>query len=156
MPPSYSTRAPLHSDPLRVRRIRGLPEQERRHSRLGPVAVGDAAEPALDLALHRRRARLLHWRAFYRLRADSLDDLLDAGWESPLDDIRTSPERVEERANRILKRLPARYQEVLTYRFLLNFSIRETAEKMRLTEANVKVLQFRALKKAGRIDLESL
>lgn len=97
-----------------------------------------------------------HWRAFYRLRADSLDDLLDAGWESPLDDARTSPERVEERANRILKRLPARYQEVLTYRFLLNFSIRETAEKMRLTEANVKVLQFRALKKAGRIDLESL
>src|SRR5690349_104612 len=72
-----------------------------------------------------------HWRAFYRLRADSLDDLLDAGWEAPLDDARTSPERVEERANRILKRLPARYQEVLTYRFLLNFSIRETAEKMR-------------------------
>ncbi|MGH2517273.1 MAG: sigma factor, partial [Ktedonobacterales bacterium] len=24
-----------------------------------------------------------HWRQFYRLRADSLDDLLAAGWEAP-------------------------------------------------------------------------
>ena len=59
----------------------------------------------------------------------------------------------EERAQRILALLPERYREVLTYRFLLNYSIRDTAAKMNLTEANVKVLQFRALKKAGHIDL---
>jgi RNA polymerase sigma-70 factor (ECF subfamily) len=59
----------------------------------------------------------------------------------------------EERAQRILAQLPARYREVLTYRFLLNYSIKDTAAKMNLTEANVKVLQFRALKKAGHIEL---
>src|SRR5258707_400713 len=53
------------------------------------------------------------------------------------------------RAQRILDRLPTRYRDVLTYRFLLNYSVRETAEQMRLSEANVKVLQFRALKRAA-------
>jgi RNA polymerase sigma-70 factor (ECF subfamily) len=43
---------------------------------------------------------------------------------------------------------------VLTYRFLLNYSIRETADKMGLSEANVKVLQFRALKKAATLERE--
>jgi RNA polymerase sigma-70 factor (ECF subfamily) len=43
---------------------------------------------------------------------------------------------------------------VLTYRFLLNYSIRETAEKMQLSESNVKVLQFRALKRAAALDRE--
>ena len=59
-----------------------------------------------------------------------------------------APARVE----RILGQLPARYREVLTYRFLLDCSIRETAEHMRLTEYNVKVLQYQALKKAAALD----
>jgi RNA polymerase sigma-70 factor, ECF subfamily len=93
-----------------------------------------------------------HWREFYRLRADSLETLLDAGWEvsgaEPARPLAIDDERVDH----ILSRLPTRYREVLTYRFLLNYSIRETAEKMCLTEANVKVLQFRALKKAADFD----
>jgi RNA polymerase sigma-70 factor, ECF subfamily len=93
-----------------------------------------------------------HWRRFYRLRINSLDDLLEAGWEGPADQ-KESPHSLEpeRRAQRILARLPERYREVLTYRFLLNYSIRETAEKMELSEANVKVLQFRALKKAATL-----
>ena len=59
---------------------------------------------------------------------------------------------VEARAHRILAQLPARYREVLTYRFLLNYSLKETAAQMQLTEANVKVLQFRALKKASQME----
>ena len=92
-----------------------------------------------------------HWRSFYRLRSDSLDDLLAAGWEAPAV-AAEPPMPPDERVERILSRLPARYRDVLTYRFLLNYSIRETAEKMQLTEANVKVLQFRALKKAADLD----
>ena len=57
-----------------------------------------------------------------------------------------------ERVHRILQALPEHYKEVLTCRFLLNLSIRDTANRMCLTEANVKVLQFRALKRAA--DLE--
>jgi RNA polymerase sigma-70 factor (ECF subfamily) len=92
-----------------------------------------------------------HWRLFYRLRSDSLDDLLTAGWEAPAP-AEKPEEEPNERVQRLLDRLPARYREVLTCRFLLNYSIKETAEKMRLTEANVKVLQFRALKKAAQLD----
>jgi RNA polymerase sigma-70 factor (ECF subfamily) len=53
-----------------------------------------------------------------------------------------------------LQALPPHYREVLTCRFLLNLSIRETALQLGLSEANVKVLQFRALKRAA--DLEEL
>jgi RNA polymerase sigma-70 factor, ECF subfamily len=96
-----------------------------------------------------------HWRSFYQLRARSLDDLLAAGWEGPAE--ASEPQRMtppHDRVNRILERLPDHYREVLTCRFLYNFSIKETAARMGLSEANVKVLQFRALKKAGQLELE--
>jgi RNA polymerase sigma-70 factor, ECF subfamily len=91
-----------------------------------------------------------YWRDFYRLHADSLDNLLSAGWEAAIHDGGTAPQdHHTQQVQRILGRLPARYRDVLTYRFLLCFTIKETAERMALTEANVKVLQFRALKKAA-------
>jgi RNA polymerase sigma-70 factor (ECF subfamily) len=43
---------------------------------------------------------------------------------------------------------------VLHCRFLLNHSIRDNALRMGLSEANIKVLQFRALKRAA--DLEKV
>jgi RNA polymerase sigma-70 factor, ECF subfamily len=89
-----------------------------------------------------------HWREFYRLRTDSLDDLLFGGWEAAAHEAPAETD-AGARAQRILDRLPTRYRDVLTYRFLLNYSVRETAEQMCLSEANVKVLQFRALKRAA-------
>ncbi|HEU4783072.1 MAG TPA: RNA polymerase sigma factor [Ktedonobacterales bacterium] len=98
-----------------------------------------------------------HWRSFYQLRAHSLDDLLEAGWEGPAESqpvvASTTP---QDRVRRLLEQLPEHYRDVLTYRFLLNLSIKETAARMGLSEANVKVLQFRALKKAGRLELEGV
>jgi RNA polymerase sigma-70 factor, ECF subfamily len=98
-----------------------------------------------------------HWRSFYQLRAHSLDDLLDAGWEGPAQS-QTAPPLAppQDRVRRILDRLPEHYRDVLTCRFLLNLSIKETAQRMGLSEANVKVLQFRALKKAGRLEGEGI
>ena len=94
-----------------------------------------------------------HWRAHYRISTSSLDQLLEVGWEGPVDEepvaVSSTP---TERVHRILQALPEHYKEVLTCRFLLNLSIRDTANRMCLTEANVKVLQFRALKRAA--DLE--
>ena len=96
-----------------------------------------------------------YWRAHYRISASSLDELLEIGWEGPADEepavISSTP---TERVHRILQALPEHYREVLTCRFLLNLSIRDTANRMCLTEANVKVLQFRALKRAA--DLEHI
>jgi RNA polymerase sigma-70 factor (ECF subfamily) len=94
-----------------------------------------------------------YWRAYYRVSLSSLDELLDAGWEGPMeeDPVATSTTPAE-RVQRILAALPPHYREVLTCRFLLNLSIKETAAKMGLTEANVKVLQFRALKSAAKLE----
>jgi RNA polymerase sigma-70 factor (ECF subfamily) len=94
-----------------------------------------------------------YWRTHYRVSVNSLDELLEAGWEGPAEEestaVSTSPVA---RVQRILQALPEHYREVLNCRFLLNLSIRDTALRMGLTEANVKVLQFRALKRAA--DLE--
>jgi DNA-directed RNA polymerase specialized sigma24 family protein len=42
------------------------------------------------------------------------------------------------------------YRRVLELRFLRGYSVRETAQELNLSETNVKVLQFRALNRAGR------
>jgi RNA polymerase sigma-70 factor (ECF subfamily) len=96
-----------------------------------------------------------YWRAHYRVSVNSLEELLDAGWEGPVDEEPAAMNgKPEDRVHRILQALPEHYREVLTCRFLLNLSIRDTAIHMNLTEANVKVLQFRALKRAA--DLEHI
>jgi len=94
-----------------------------------------------------------YWRAYYRATVSSLDELLAAGWEGPIneEEVVTSNEISVERVRNILQALPPQHREVLTCRFLLNLSVKETAAHMGLTEANVKVLQFRALKRAANI-----
>jgi len=94
-----------------------------------------------------------YWRKHYRVPTSSLEELFEAGWEGPAEEepLVLSAEPAE-RVQRILAALPQHYREVLTCRFLLNLSIRDTALRMGLSEANVKVLQFRALKRA--VDFE--
>jgi RNA polymerase sigma-70 factor, ECF subfamily len=94
-----------------------------------------------------------YWRAHYRVSASSLDELLEAGWEGPVEEEQTAINiESADRVQHILQALPERYREVLTCRFLLNLSIKATALRMGVTVANVKALQFRALKYAA--DLE--
>ena len=96
-----------------------------------------------------------YWRVFYRGSTSSLDELEETGWDGlEEEEPAVVNGNAEERIQRILKNLTERYREVLTCRFLLNLSVRETAVKMGLTESNVKVLQFRALKLAA--DLEQV
>lgn len=118
----------------------------------------------LDLTCdpHRQRSWLVrvarttladYWRSSYRKAARSLDELLEAGWEGPFDEeAPLMKSRAAELVQGILEELPQREREVLTSRFLLNLSIRETARKMGLTEANTKVLQYRALKRAAHLE----
>jgi RNA polymerase sigma-70 factor (ECF subfamily) len=96
-----------------------------------------------------------YWRARYRLPKSSLDAMLEAGWEGPAEvEATATSNRAEEQVERILQALPEKYREVLKCRFLLKLSIKATALQMGATEANVKVLQFRALKRAA--DLEQV
>jgi len=96
-----------------------------------------------------------YWRARYRLPKSSLDAMLEAGWEGPAEvEATATSNRAEEQVERILQALPEKYREVLKCRFLLKLSVKATALQMGATEANVKVLQFRALKRAA--DLEQV
>jgi len=107
-----------------------------------------------------------YWRVYYQLSSHSLEQLLDAGWEGPADYGQGPTQTLQEstptnldppqHVQQILRALPERQREVLTCRFLLNLSIKETAQSLGLTETNVKVLQFRALKHAANIDMERL
>jgi RNA polymerase sigma-70 factor, ECF subfamily len=94
-----------------------------------------------------------YWRTYYREPGTSLDELLEAGWEGPEE---VAPAAISsgpaDRVQRLLQALPQHYREVLTCRFLLNLSIKATALRMGLTETNVKVLQFRALKRAAHLE----
>lgn len=97
-----------------------------------------------------------YWREYSRMPTGSLDALLETGWdalavrESALDSAASS--QPGERVKHLMQALPAHYRDVLNCRFLLNLSIRDTATRLGLTEANVKVLQFRALKRAAAVE----
>jgi RNA polymerase sigma-70 factor (ECF subfamily) len=118
----------------------------------------------LEQRAHNRQAWLFqvtrttmadYWRAHSRQPAThSLEELVKAGWEGPAGEEGATlwGSDAGARAQAILQLLPAQYREVLTYRFLLNLSVRETALSMGLTETNVKVVQFRALKRAADLD----
>jgi RNA polymerase sigma-70 factor, ECF subfamily len=94
-----------------------------------------------------------YWRAHERMITRSLEALVEAGWEGPAEgDGFGIGGRAAECVQRLLQALPLRYQEILTCRFLLGLSIRETAVRMGLTEVNVRTVQFRALKHAAALE----
>src|SRR5205085_3090778 len=92
-----------------------------------------------------------YWRTHARDSTCSLESLLVRGWDGPIEETLPPNNRAVERVQLLLQALPVQYREVLTCRFLLNLSNRETAQHMGLTVANIKVKQFRALKRAGHL-----
>jgi RNA polymerase sigma-70 factor (ECF subfamily) len=95
-----------------------------------------------------------HWRDYYRSDLRSIEALEEEqGWQcsTPEPAAVAVPAGVETQVAAILASLPENYRRVLDLRFLQGYSLRETAEAMGITEGNVKVLQFRALQKAGRV-----
>src|SRR2546421_7304912 len=85
-----------------------------------------------------------HWREYY---AEDTGELDDDVTRPPAP--RENPEAVL-RVDSLLATLPESYRRVLELRFLRGYSVRETAQELSLSETNVKVLQFRALNRAGR------
>ena len=89
-----------------------------------------------------------HWRDHYDVQVAELHEGSVAA-EFQQDD----PEHAEagaRRANDLLASLPDNYRRVLELRFLRGYSLRETASELNLSLANVKVLQYRALRRAAR------
>jgi RNA polymerase sigma-70 factor (ECF subfamily) len=90
-----------------------------------------------------------YWRTRARAALCSLEALIDTGWDGPTQESLPQNDTAAERVQLLMQALPSQYREVLTCRFLLDLSIRDTAQCMGLTPANIKVLQFRALKRAA-------
>lgn len=92
---------------------------------------------------------------FYRdrnsLTAELNDSLPPRKIQKPVVDAETElqlQKRTQSRIGQVFKLLPERYKKVLTLRFLKGFSIKETAYAMKTSIANIKVLQYRAIRLA--------
>src|SRR6476469_1472662 len=99
-----------------------------------------------------------YWRLYYKVPSSSLEEMDEANplhlAAEPM--IMGAPETTEVepamlRVAAIMGRLPENYRQVLEFRFLKGYSLKETAAAMCVTEANVKVLQHRAIAKAVKI-----
>jgi RNA polymerase sigma-70 factor, ECF subfamily len=93
-----------------------------------------------------------HWREKYKLPATPLPEGMDVVESAVPRDFNRADR--DQRVHQILEALPQNYRDVLFYRFLQRYSVKETAAAMRLTETNVKVMQFRALRKAAQLGEE--
>jgi RNA polymerase sigma factor (sigma-70 family) len=93
-----------------------------------------------------------HWRRHYAAR-DAANEM-----EQIPPDALTSPRNSQatERAERVLSLLPDHFRRVLELRFLRGYSVREAANELGVTEANARVMQFRALRKAAELEREVL
>ena len=89
-----------------------------------------------------------HWRQYYRGPTVPLQ-LVPA--DAPQIEDVSVPSRSVDTVAKILAELPENYRRVLQLRFLEGLSVRESAAEMGTTEGNVKVLQYRALKRAAEL-----
>ena len=91
-----------------------------------------------------------YWRAGRGSRVIALEEARTARQAPPAADV-VRQEQTAARATALLARLPENYRTVLSYRVLEGLSVAETARCMGTSEANVKVLQHRALKRAAEL-----
>ena len=87
-----------------------------------------------------------YWRLTLGIEVTSID--VDAAVRF-IDDPPGPPSDPDDRARRVLDRLPERYRRILELRFLRSMSLKEVATEMRITVGNAKVLQHRALRLAA-------
>jgi RNA polymerase sigma-70 factor, ECF subfamily len=90
-----------------------------------------------------------YWRQRYKLDAIPLDGF-DFG-DSDAVPATVDDQVREDRVAKLLSQLPAKHQDVLRHRFFLHCTIAQTAASMGISQANVKVLQYRALHRAAEV-----
>jgi len=93
-----------------------------------------------------------HWRRHYGRPPETVDtELVDRAAT-----VEYKPSvAATTRALRILELLPDRFRQVLELRFLRGYSAGEVAAELNVSPGHVRVLQFRALKKAAELGLEA-
>ncbi len=85
-----------------------------------------------------------HWRKHKPL---PLDEKIEIPDNKPANDEIMDKKIEAKRLVKALSTLPDEMKSVVLLRFMQNYSVRQTAESLGITESNVRVIQFRALKK---------
>jgi RNA polymerase sigma-70 factor, ECF subfamily len=91
-----------------------------------------------------------YWRAGRVSSVIALEEARTVRRSPPAADV-ARQEQAATRARALLARLPENYRTVLSHRLLEGLNVAETARCMGTSEANVKVLQHRALKRAAEL-----
>lgn len=94
-----------------------------------------------------------HWKAHYSHLTVSLEEWVGTEDEPIELDPVTTNTNAERELQTILQQLPEDYRQVLEYRFLRGYSIKETAAALNITESNAKVRQYRAIQLAKQINI---
>ena len=95
-----------------------------------------------------------HWRRHYATVNTVSADIEQFATREP---ITWEPSaQATERAQRVLALLPERFRRALELRFLRGYSVGETARELGVSNANLRVIQYRALRKAAELAEEVL
>jgi RNA polymerase sigma-70 factor (ECF subfamily) len=97
-----------------------------------------------------RHAAADHWHRGQNLQGAPLEEARVAAPPARQADTARQAQTAAQ-AHELLAQLPANYRSVLECRLLEGLSVGETARRLGLSTANVKVLQFRALKRAAQL-----
>jgi RNA polymerase sigma-70 factor, ECF subfamily len=108
------------------------------------------AEVRAYLRATARTVLAAHWRETLGRAITSIDDLTLAAPDSA-EAISTAAHRVAQ----VLEMLPEHYRKILDLRFLQGRSIKDSAVVLRVSVANAKVLQHRALRLAAQVNEEN-
>ena len=85
------------------------------------------------------------FRKKYRLKTVRLEEWM-------IKEEKKSAKSWEKEVAALLAKLPERYRQVLRLRFLRGYSLKEVAVELGVTVTNVKVLQYRAIKKLQQLE----
>ena len=85
-----------------------------------------------------------HWR---KKKPIPLDDKIEITDDRPSQEEVMDKKLEQRRTIKALSRLPEEMKSVVNLRFMQNYSVRQTAESLGISESNVRVIQYRALKK---------
>lgn len=96
-----------------------------------------------------------YWRQHYRVPTTSLDMVREIELLEKIEpeNIEQEIQLKEQKVNKILSNLPENYRRVLELRFIKCYSLQETADELKITLSNTKILQYRALKKACELSI---
>lgn len=85
-----------------------------------------------------------HWRRKQHLPLDESIEIID---DRPGQDEQIDKQIAADTVNAAVAQLPRDMRSVVNLRFMQGYSAKQTAEALGMTEANVRVVQYRALKK---------